>query len=1071
MSQPGDPSDDDFASVGPDAPFLKPRLRPDLRIVYENEPRARGKTRIRVVDPASGRNFSFSAEEFLLCEGADGRTGLREIHAAAAARGAGFSARDVIAFFRRLQVLGFLTTDLPPELSSGASHGAVPAADQMSRDRRVGRVRLRAPAPPSSEPIAPAPDEAAAETLSRPMVQAAAAMQGAPTPGVTAGLSAAAPAERFEDIPAADLVVAAPDDIAIAAPASAAPPQRRRSPRVGKPVSRPAPEPVPAVDRAMPAESPPDPDSRSAPRARPEEDDDLDPIEIVAGGLAEPDPLPELDLEDALSDMGGFGGGFGAGFGGGLGGGLGGGFGGGGMGAMGGMGGGGGANRERIMAALAARRGMAAGGGADAMAGALAGREEEEGPARPASLVLFNPGFLLRLLHVLFYPLKYLMWMIVPLVVLAGLTVSRNWLTFALDHRMLMREYSAITLIITGLFTVNLSSRLAQGVAILAHGGKVRTLGIMLVFGIVPRFFIDRTSIGSLSRHGQLWAHAAPMLLRLSLFAGGILTWAITRDSGNWLPFYALIVGQFGLVMFVFSALPLLPADGQRWLSVYIGEPRLMQKAGAALRHLLTGRPLPPMIERCDLWPLALFAAGTVVSLSVVALTMGAHLAIWLEAQWGGMGVSLFLAIVLGVLTWLAALRLTIGRRVARLRGRGMGGQTVTPSMARGMAAAAADPMLGRVVRRDRAPAMAAVTAGESAAMLGAAQGLPESDQSQGAAARVIWGLILAGLLAVAFLPYTYETGGPVEILPAARAQAVARTSGELVEILVAQGEEVRRGQLLARLSSWDQENSVKVTQAMLDGATANLARLQAGAKPEALELATRQLERAQASLAYSQAAADRARELVASGTISQQAYEQAIAAYEADRAGLDVAQANLDLVRSGATPEEIAIAAAEVARLTQELAFREDELARTRIEAPMDGRVVTSDLELRYGTFLTVGEALIEIEDAGTITATIAVPEADIALVAPGDGVRLRIWGQSGSEIEGTVREVAPVAMVEGQANVVMVEAAFPNAGGTLRSGMSGYAKIDGAEMRVWEAYLRSISRFFQIEVWSWIP
>ena len=136
-----------------------------------------------------------------------------------------------------------------------------------------------------------------------------------------------------------------------------------------------------------------------------------------------------------------------------------------------------------------------------------------------------------------------------------------------------------------------------------------------------------------------------------------------------------------------------------------------------------------------------------------------------------------------------------------------------------------------------------------------------------------------------------------------------------------------------------------------------------------------------------------------------------------------------------------------------------------------MDGRVVTAELELRQGTFLTVGEPLVEIEDAGTITATVAVPEADIGLVAPGDAVRLRIWGQSSSEILGSVQQIAPVATAEGQTNVVAVAAIFPNDEGLLRSGMTGYAKIEGAEMRVWEAYLRSIRRFFQIEVWSWIP
>ena len=33
------------------------------------------------------------------------------------------------------------------------------------------------------------------------------------------------------------------------------------------------------------------------------------------------------------------------------------------------------------------------------------------------------------------------------------------------------------------------------------------------------------------------------------------------------------------------------------------------------------------------------------------------------------------------------------------------------------------------------------------------------------------------------------------------------------------------------------------------------------------------------------------------------------------------------------------------------------------------------------------------------------------------------------------------------------------------------GRIYIEGAQMRVWEAYLRTIKRFFQIEVWSWIP
>jgi hypothetical protein len=482
------------------------------------------------------------------------------------------------------------------------------------------------------------------------------------------------------------------------------------------------------------------------------------------------------------------------------------------------------------MAALAARRGQ--GGAAQAAGG---GAEER---SRPVSLTLLNPTWLLRLLYVLFWPVKFLFWLILPAVVLAGLTAARNWPALAGDHFVILREYPVVTLLLIGLFTVNLASRLAQGVAILAHGGRVKALGIMLIFGFVPRFFIDTAAIAGLDRRGQLWAHAAPVLARLGLFAVGMLTWGITRESGSWLPFYALIVGQFGLVMFVFSAMPLLPGDGQRWLSAYLDDPRLLPKAGAALRHLLTGRPLPPIVNRADLWPLALFALGTMMSIAAVVMTTLVFAAIWLEAEFGGLGVSVFLGMVGAFLLWLVLLRLTVGRRVARLRERAGQAQGLLQGLAGDEPAG--DPMLGRVV--DPAPRARAGVAARPPA---------EAGERMGARARVIWGVIAIGLLSVAFLPYDYEAGGPVEILPAARAQAVARTRGEIVAIHVAEGDVVAEGTPLAELSDWDQERAVAAAQADLAAAEARLAQLLAGAKPEEVDLARRRVESAEASLEF----------------------------------------------------------------------------------------------------------------------------------------------------------------------------------------------------------------------------
>jgi putative peptide zinc metalloprotease protein len=50
-------------------------------------------------------------------------------------------------------------------------------------------------------------------------------------------------------------------------------------------------------------------------------------------------------------------------------------------------------------------------------------------------------------------------------------------------------------------------------------------------------------------------------------------------------------------------------------------------------------------------------------------------------------------------------------------------------------------------------------------------------------------------------------------------------------------------------------------------------------------------------------------------------------------------------------------------------------------------------------------------------------------------------------------------------------VIATFENTDKRLKSGMTGYAKIDTVTLPVGDVFTRSIKRFFQIEAWSWIP
>ena len=669
-------------------------------------------------------------------------------------------------------------------------------------------------------------------------------------------------------------------------------------------------------------------------------------------------------------------------------------------------------------------------------------------PARPrkkmpGQLPLFDPHALLRLLYIAFYPAKYILWAIVPLVVLATMTMGQNIPALMADYKVVVTDFSFVAQFFLAMFLTALVARLAQGVAIVAHGGRVPVLGLALVMGILPRFVIDRSDIPNLDRRGQLWAYGATLLARLTLFSLGMLVWAITRDGGGILPYAALIVAQLSLVLFVITAWPLFPSDGQRWCAVMMNEPKLMPKMLIALRYTFKGGELPPMLPRHQVGPLVLFGLGTLLT---VVLFLGVLFVTGLTVLVGGydgLGLVLFLIAAGAVTFWLSSLF----TQTRQSRGAGAGGfdRAAFKELVRGRGQ---DFHPEPKDEEERATTM-----------------MPSR-------AKVVWGLVLCGLLAIAFLPYSYETGGEVEILPIARGQATARTDGEIIEVMVREGDVVTRGQVLAQLSSWNQEAEIRTTRTQLNAARAALAKLENGATDEEIEVARKQLESAQASVAFKQAEVMRNRELAERGVTSQASLEKAESDLEIDLADLEVARANYNEVVAPASREELEIARADVETLEEQLAFQQDELERTRIVAPLDGRVVTSDLNLRLGSFLRTGDVLLEIEQTETVSATILVTEADIGLISEGDTVRLKTSGQSAQEILGEVQAIAPSAKEEdGFGRAIRVTAEFDNSDGVLRSGMTGYAKIEGEEMRVWEAYLRSIRHFFQIEVWSWIP
>jgi HlyD family secretion protein len=186
--------------------------------------------------------------------------------------------------------------------------------------------------------------------------------------------------------------------------------------------------------------------------------------------------------------------------------------------------------------------------------------------------------------------------------------------------------------------------------------------------------------------------------------------------------------------------------------------------------------------------------------------------------------------------------------------------------------------------------------------------------------------------------------GGLVE--PAGEERIIIpQLSGRLSKVLIAEGDEVRAGQLIAEIENSEYRAALAATEAELQRREAELTRLKNGARRE--EIAAAEAARTEAAALERQALAERDRRdnLLRNKLIAAETAQQSRAQAEAAIARRSRADADLDLLRAGARVEDIAAATAAVAAARAERDRAAALVEKTLIYAPIDGNVLKRDL------------------------------------------------------------------------------------------------------------------------------
>jgi HlyD family secretion protein len=231
-------------------------------------------------------------------------------------------------------------------------------------------------------------------------------------------------------------------------------------------------------------------------------------------------------------------------------------------------------------------------------------------------------------------------------------------------------------------------------------------------------------------------------------------------------------------------------------------------------------------------------------------------------------------------------------------------------------------------------------------------------------------------------------------------------TSGRLASVNVKSGDKVRKGDVVAVLSSPELTAALEEAKANATTARANRANIDVGVRKEQVDIAAQRIRIAQSNLALAQQQQFRAATLAAKEFASKQQLDESATAVKKAEASLSLAQAAYAESKAGPIQEERAVASAQVALAEAAVASLKAKLAKTTLLAPVDG--VVGILVAEIGEAISPGQPVMTIDLKDERWFTFTVRENRLAGLSVGSPATLST--ARGEQIKARVTELRPL-------------------------------------------------------------
>ncbi|HUZ96261.1 MAG TPA: efflux RND transporter periplasmic adaptor subunit [Edaphobacter sp.] len=274
------------------------------------------------------------------------------------------------------------------------------------------------------------------------------------------------------------------------------------------------------------------------------------------------------------------------------------------------------------------------------------------------------------------------------------------------------------------------------------------------------------------------------------------------------------------------------------------------------------------------------------------------------------------------------------------------------------------------------------------------------------------------------------------KVQPITQVEVKSKASGIVTKLFVDINAHVHQGQLLAQLDQIEILAQVAAQKAQLAAAESN-------AHAAAASIEYDKVNAEAPDLPMYKHTYERAVQMSKDGVVSKQALDDAeqkylFAANTRDKA---VAQITVDNAKLKQAQSQVAEAQASLRQLEEQLSY-------TIIISPMDGTVLSRDVEVgdAVSSILVLGSTATLVMTIGDTTQVYVkgkVDESDIGKVYLGQPARIKVESFKDKTFYGKVTKIAPLGVEKDNVTTFEVRVSIDNPGGELKANMTANAEI----------------------------